>query len=71
VIISQGQTESLPAGRAIVTGPMAVVDRGQRLVWASYDDGADPRGLSAGQQVDRVVNLAGRVRTLLAQLSLG
>jgi hypothetical protein len=50
---------------------MAVVDRGERLVRASYDDGADPRGLSAGQQVDRVVNLAGRVRALLTQLSLG
>jgi hypothetical protein len=69
--MTQGQTESLPAGRAIVTGPMAVVDRGKRLVWASYHDGADPRRLSAGQQVDRVVNLAARVRELLAQLSLG
>jgi hypothetical protein len=50
---------------------MAVVAQGKRLVWPSYDNGTDPSRLSAGQQLDRLVSFAARVRELLAQLSLG
>lgn len=70
-LLREGIVESVPAGRAIVGGPAALVDQEWRLVWATYNDGTAVKGLAASRAIAREESLEGPLRGLISTFDTG
>lgn len=65
-VMSQGTPEPVPLGRGFAGGPTTVIDRGESLLRATYDDGVDARAMDGRQAVARAATLREKAQAHLA-----
>jgi len=67
----EDRIQAFPLGQGFVKGATALIDQGDRLVWATYNDGGDAQSLSANQATARLMKFQVRVGELVSKLRDG
>lgn len=67
-IMSEGTPEPFPLGRGYAGGPAAVIDTGNDLIRATYDDGLDGREMSPSEGRERLRRVHEVARELMRQM---
>jgi hypothetical protein len=67
----EDRIQAFAQGRGFVKGATALIDQGDRLVWATYNDGGDAQSLSTNQAIARLMKFQVRLGELVPKLKDG